>query len=80
MLAVEREGENTVIEIIPKFIHAIMTVQTRIPKGSHMVDHERCVDLTMASFAGLLIENRDIGSMTIPTLERLLISFERMAA
>ena len=79
MLSIQGKRKGIVVEIISKAVQAIMTVKAGIPESDHMVDHERGVDLPVTTLTGPLLENGNIGTMTIPTLERFLRSRKRMA-
>jgi hypothetical protein len=65
MPALELEGESIVVKVIPKTVHAIMTVQAGCPVCQAMSGHKGEIRLAMAGIAGIEIEPGDILSVAV---------------
>lgn len=70
MLARNLERKDIVIEVLPKTIHAIVTIETGGTKRQRMRSHESQVYSTMAIIAGVQSEGRDVSMVTITADER----------
>ena len=70
MFACQLKCEFIVIEIIPEAVRAIMAGETIRAKGKLMRLGEGNVHLTVAGFAGVGSEDRDVAVMTVITGER----------
>jgi len=57
-------------------IRTIMTFQTRIAIGSHVIISESLVDLRMAGQTGVHIERGHIVSMAVHALEGIILRLE----
>lgn len=70
MFARQPEGKIAVIEILPKLIYAVMTVETGRTERQGMRGHEGGIHLTVTGIAGLRREGCDIPLVAVVALER----------
>lgn len=82
VFAVKFENKSGVGEVLPKFIHAVVTGKTVFAKGEDMRLGKDDIHLTVTIIAGLRREGFDILVMTVLATERLprrreLVRFQR---
>ena len=72
MLPGQLERKDIMAEMLPKAIHAVVTIKTGRTKRQCMRRHEPRVQLAVTGIAGVQYKGRDVALMTVITLERLL--------
>ena len=72
MFALQLKFESVMVKVVPEAVYPIMTFETILPEGHHVLDHERHVHADVTFLTGDLVELGDVLPVTIRAKERLI--------